>query len=100
MSARPVVVDSSGSIEMFTDGFHATSFVPVLDTEATLVVPESSILEVFKWVVREHSEAQAIQAVAAMQRGLWWISIARSRSLRPSSATSISCPWQAAHDGC
>jgi predicted nucleic acid-binding protein len=25
---------------------------------------------VFKWVLREYSEAQAIQAVAAMQRGL------------------------------
>jgi hypothetical protein len=25
---------------------------------------------VFKWVLREHSEAQAIQAAAAMQRGL------------------------------
>jgi predicted nucleic acid-binding protein len=32
-------------------------------------VPAISILEVFKWVLREHSEAQAIQSVAAMQRG-------------------------------
>ena len=27
-------------------------------------------IELFKWVLREHSEAQAIQAVAVMQRGL------------------------------
>jgi predicted nucleic acid-binding protein len=55
---------------VFIDGPQATSFVAVLDSGATLVVPVISILEVFKWVLREHSEAQAIQAVAAMQRGL------------------------------
>ena len=64
------MVDSSGWIEVFTDGPQANSFVAVLDSEATLVVPVISILEVFQWVLREHSEAQAIQAVAAMQRGL------------------------------
>ena len=70
MSARPAVIDSSGWIELFTDGPQAGSFVAVLDSGATLVVPVISILEVFKWVLREHSEVQAIQAVAAMQRGL------------------------------
>ena len=33
------------------------------------VVDSSGWIEVFKWVLREHSEAQAIQAVAATQRG-------------------------------
>ena len=70
MSVRPAVVDSSGWIEVFTDGPQANSFVAVLDSEATLVVPVITLLEVFQWVLREHSEAQAIQAVAAMQRGL------------------------------
>ena len=64
------MVDSSGWIEVFTDGPQANSFAAVLDSEATLVVPVISILEVFQWVLCEHSEAQAIQAVAAMQRGL------------------------------
>jgi hypothetical protein len=64
------VVDSSGWIQVFTDGPQASSFVAVLDSEATMIVPVISILEVFKWVLREHCEAQAIQAVAAMQRGL------------------------------
>ena len=41
----------------------------MLDSEATLVVPVISTLEVFKWVLREHGEAQAIQAAAVMQRG-------------------------------
>ena len=69
MSVQPAVVDSSGWIEVFTDGPKAGPFLDVLDAEATLIVPAISILEVFKWVLREHSEAQAIQAVAAMQRG-------------------------------
>ncbi|MEA5442377.1 type II toxin-antitoxin system VapC family toxin [Cyanobium gracile] len=45
-------------------------FLDVLDAEASLVVPSISILEVVKWVLREHSESQAIQAAAVMQRGL------------------------------
>lgn len=49
MSEAKAVVDSSGWIEVFTNG---------------------PLAELFKWVLREHSEAQAIQAVAVMQRGL------------------------------
>ena len=70
MSEAKAVVDSSGWIEVFTNGPLAERFIAVLDAEAALVVPAISILEVFKWVLREHSEAQAIQAVAVMQRGL------------------------------
>ena len=68
MSERKSVVDSSGWIEVFTDGPLADRFLDVLAAEDWLVVPAISILEVFKWVLREHSEAQAIQAAAAMQR--------------------------------
>lgn len=63
-------MDSSGWIEVFTNGPLAERFISLLDAEAAHVVPAISILEVFKWVLREHSEAQAIQAVAVMQRGL------------------------------
>jgi predicted nucleic acid-binding protein len=63
------VVDSSGWIEVFTDGPKADRFLAVLEQDDLLVVPAISLLEVFKWVLREHSEAQAIQAVAVMQRG-------------------------------
>ena len=70
MSEAKAVVDSSGWIELFTNGPLADQFMAVLDAEAALVVPAISILEVFKWVLREHSEAQAIQAAAVMQRGL------------------------------
>jgi toxin FitB len=70
VSEAKAVVDSSGWIEFFTNGPLADQFMAVLDAEAALVVPAISILEVFKWVLREHSEAQAIQAAAVMQRGL------------------------------
>jgi hypothetical protein len=51
------VADSSGWDEVFTDGSQASNFVSVLDSEVTLVVPVISILGLFKWVLREHSEA-------------------------------------------
>ncbi len=56
MSGAPAVVDSSGWIEVFTDGPQANRFLAVLEHDERLVL-------------RDHSEAQAIQAVAAMQRG-------------------------------
>ena len=70
MNEPSAVVDSSGWIEVFTDGPMADRFLRVLAAEDRLMVPAISILEVFKWVLREHSEAQAIQAAAAMQRGV------------------------------
>ena len=68
MPAR-VVVDSSGWIEVFTNGAQADHFLALLADDTSLVVPAISLFEVFKWVLREHGEAQAVQAVAAMQRG-------------------------------
>ena len=70
MTLERSVVDSSGWIELFTDGPQADRFLAVLQAEEALVIPAITILEVFKWILREHSEAQAIQAVAVMQRGL------------------------------
>jgi len=70
VNQQRAVVDSSGWIEVFTNGPLADRFLAVLETEASLVVPAISILEVFKWVLREHSDAQAIQAAAVMQRGM------------------------------
>ena len=70
MSSSRVVVDSSGWIEVFTDGPRAGVFLQVLEDEDRLVVPSITIFEVFKWILREHSEADAIQASAVMQRGL------------------------------
>lgn len=69
MTSSRVVVDSSGWIEVFTDGRQAEHFLALMADERSLVVPAISIFEVFKWVLREHGEAQAIQAATVMQRG-------------------------------
>ena len=60
MTEQRVVVDSSGWTELFINGPLADRFLALLEVEENLVVPVISILEVFKWVLREHSEAQAI----------------------------------------
>ena len=70
MTLKRVVVDSSGWIEVFTGGGQAEHFLALIADESSLVVPAITIFEVFKWVLREHGEAQAIQAAAAMQSGL------------------------------
>ena len=67
MTLKRVVVDSSGWIEVFTNGGQAEYFLALMVDEGSLVVPAISIFEVFKWVLREHGEAQAIQAAAVMQ---------------------------------
>ena len=69
MTHTRVVVDSSGWIELFTNGVQAERFLALMADESSLVVPAISIFEVFKWVLREHGEAQAVQAAAVMQRG-------------------------------
>jgi predicted nucleic acid-binding protein len=68
VTPEPVVVDSSGWIEVFTDGKQANHFLALMADERLLVVPAISLFEVFKWVLREHGEAKAIQAAAVMQR--------------------------------
>lgn len=70
MSVRPALATLQDGIELFTDGPQASRSVEVLESKASLVVPVISLLEGFKWVLHEHSEDQAIQAVEAMQRGL------------------------------
>ncbi|MCT0219660.1 type II toxin-antitoxin system VapC family toxin [Synechococcus sp. CS-1329] len=69
MTPTRVVVDSSGWIEVFTNGGQAERFLALMADESSLVVASISIFEVFKWVLREHGEAQAVQAAAVMQRG-------------------------------
>lgn len=63
------VVDSSGWLEYFTDGTNAEAFaVPLRDT-SSLIVPVISILEVFKVILRERDENEALQVVAVMEKG-------------------------------
>jgi len=62
------IVDSSGWIEYFTDSPNADEFAAVIEHPEHLLVPSLSILEVFKWVLRERGEDAAIQVTAVMQQ--------------------------------
>lgn len=63
------VVDSSGWIEFFTGGPNAERFAAAIKKSDQLVVPAISITEVYRWVVREASEAAALTVAAAMKQG-------------------------------
>ena len=63
------IVDSSAWLEYFADGENAECFVAPLKDTASLVVPVITIYEVFKVVLRERGENEALQAVAAMLKG-------------------------------
>jgi predicted nucleic acid-binding protein len=63
------VVDSSGWLEYFTDGPNADFFAPAVENTADLVVPTVSLYEVFKRVLQQRDEGEALQAVAVMQQG-------------------------------
>lgn len=63
------IVDSSGWLEFFSGGPNAEHFLPPLQKPFSLIVPTITIYEVFKVVLRETGENDALQAIAAMQQG-------------------------------
>jgi len=63
------VVDSSGWLEFFADGPNATFFAPAIQKPTELLVPTVSIYEVFKRILQQKEETDALRAVAAMQQG-------------------------------
>ena len=63
------VVDSSGWLEYFADGPSADFFAAAVEATSELVVPVISVYEVFKRILQQRSESEALQAVAVMLRG-------------------------------
>lgn len=63
-----IVIDSSGWIEFFADGPHAEEFAARLRNPASVLTPTIAVYEVYKWIKRERSEEEALQAVAAMKK--------------------------------
>jgi len=64
-----ILVDSSGWLEYFADGPNAAAFERVLINTEKLLVPTLCLYEVFKVVLRERGEDEALQAVALMRQG-------------------------------
>jgi predicted nucleic acid-binding protein len=63
------IVDSSGWLEYFSGGPNAELFLLPLQEPSSLIVPTITIYEVFKAVLRETGENEALQSIAAMQKG-------------------------------
>lgn len=64
------VIDSSGWLEYFDDGPNADFFAPGIENTPELLVPSICLYEVFKRILQQRSETDALQAVVAMQQGI------------------------------
>jgi predicted nucleic acid-binding protein len=64
------VVDSSAWLEYFANGPNASFFGKPIEDTQRLIVPTLSLFEVFKRVLEQRGEGEALQAVAAMGQGV------------------------------
>lgn len=67
--SRRNVVDSSAWLEYLADTAQAAHFAGALQDTENLVVPVITIYEVFKKVLRERGEGDALQVASLMQAG-------------------------------
>ena len=63
------VVDSSGWLEYFAASERATFFERAIEDVDALIVPAIALYEVYKVVLRQRSETDALSAVAFMRQG-------------------------------
>ena len=63
------VVDSSGWLEYFAADANADFFAPAIEVVEELVVPAITLYEVFKRILQQRGEGEALQAIVAMQQG-------------------------------
>ncbi len=63
------IVDSSGWLAFFADEPNARHFALPIEQTDQLLVPTITLTEVFKCILRQASEAAALEAVAQMRRG-------------------------------
>ena len=63
------VVDSSAWLEYFADGRNAGFFAQAIEANDDLLVPSLCLYEVFKRVLQQRGDGDALEAVAVMQRG-------------------------------
>lgn len=63
------VVDSSAWLEYFADGPNADFFAPAVEAVEQLLVPAICCFEVFKKILRDRGEGEALQAAALMRQG-------------------------------
>jgi len=64
------VVDSSAWLEYFANGPNASFFAKPVEQVEALIVPSLTLFEVFKRVLQQRDETDALQAIAVMQQGV------------------------------
>jgi predicted nucleic acid-binding protein len=63
------LVDSSAWLEYFADGANASFFEPAITQKAELIVPTIVIYEVFRRVLQQRSEDDALGAISVLHSG-------------------------------
>jgi predicted nucleic acid-binding protein len=63
------LVDSSAWLEYFADGPNADFFAAAIEDTGKLVVPTVCLLEVFKRVLQQRGESDALSVATQMQQG-------------------------------
>ena len=63
------LVDSCGWLEYLAEGPNASFFAEPLENIDSLIVPSICILEVFKRVLQQRSQAEALQVATSMRQG-------------------------------
>lgn len=63
------IVDSCGWLEYFADGENAGFFAPAIEQTDRLIVPTLTLFEVFKRILQQRNEADALRAIALMRQG-------------------------------
>lgn len=62
------LVDSCGWLEYFADGANASFFASAIEDTAQLLLPSLCLFEVFKRILQQHGEPDALRAVAVMRQ--------------------------------
>ena len=63
------VVDSSAWLEYFAGGGNVNFFSAAIENVEELIVPTLSLYEVFKRVMQQRTESEALQVIAVMRQG-------------------------------
>jgi len=63
------VIDSSAWLEYFANGPNSSFFAPAIENVEQLIIPAIVIFEVFKNVLQQRGENDALQVIATMQQG-------------------------------
>jgi toxin FitB len=63
------IVDSSAWLEYLAAGPNAAYFAAAIENTAELIVPTLILYEVFKRIIQQRSENEALQVIAVMQQG-------------------------------